>query len=314
MVRNLALAAAVLALAAPVAAAHGPGIETAVGKHDGQLPNGLYKVTTDDGGVLYTHGGDPAPLHGESMGVGDPELAPVCATTNAQQVLYGYTKASGNRLNQFRASLQAQIRRNTHVLDESAKASGGAGARYRVVCDSAGAISVAAFQTNGTGFSQIVNSAKKARHNRTDVDYTIFFDGTSATACGIGSYYSDERAGAENYNNRGGAYGVSYRDCWYGRTSMHENGHNMGAVQASAPFSTGSGAHCVDVLDVMCYSPDGGNLNQDGTVTRCATVMWFDCNNDTYFNAAGPILSTGGSSIWNLGSADNRFVDFSPTP
>ena len=313
MARLLALTAALLALAVPVASAHGPGIDTAVGQHDGKLPNGLFKVTTDDGTALYTHGADPKPLHGGSMTLGDPELAPVCAGSNAQQVLYAYTKTSKNRLAEVGTSLREQIRRNTHVLDESAKSSGGAGARYRVICDGAGAISVLAFQSNGSSFSQIVNAAKKARHNRTDVDYTIFFDGTDATACGVGSFYSDERPGPENYNNRGGAYGVTYRDCWYGRTSMHENGHNLGAVQASATFSTGSGAHCADLLDVMCYSPDGGDRNQGGTTTLCPTVMWFDCNHDTYFDVA-PEDGEWLAARWNLGSPANAHVDFSPTP
>jgi hypothetical protein len=313
MVRLLTLAAALLALAAPVAAAHGPGIDTAVGKNDGRLPNGLYKVTLDDGAVVYTHGDDPKPLHGTDMNAGDAELAPVCATTNAQQVLYAYSKASGNRLSTMKASLQAQVRRNTHVLDESAKRSGGVGARYRVVCDGAGAISVLAYQVkSGTSFNSITNGARQAGHKRTDVDYTIFFDGTSATACGVGSFYSDERPGAENYNNRGGAYAVSYRDCWYGRTSMHESGHNQGAVQASAPFSTGTGAHCYDLLDVMCYSPDGGNLHQEGTVTLCSTAIWFDCNDDTYFDAA-PEAGEWLSTHWNLGGPNNRYVDLSAT-
>ena len=50
---------------------------------------------------------------------------------------------------------------------------------------------------------------------------------------------------------------------------MHENGHNQGAVQYDAPYSTGDGAHCCDENDVMCYA-DGGDLNPAGT---CSSAL-----------------------------------------
>ena len=87
---------------------------------------------------------------------------------------------------------------------------------------------------------------------------------------------------------------------------MHENGHNQGAVQPSAPDSTGSGAHCNDLLDVMCYAPDGGDRNQT-EVSTCTDAMWFDCDNDTYFDVV-PEGSEWLSNHWNLGSSANRFI------
>lgn len=309
--RLVALAALSVLLSLPASAVaagdHGRGLDTAVGNHDGRLPNGLYKLTLADGKVLYTHGGDPKAGHGTDMNLADPQLPPVCDTTNVQEVLYAYTRKSGNRLTSVKADLQGQLARNTHVLNESAIAAGGIGARFRVHCEG-GAVSVKAFAVKGTGYSQVVNAAKAAGYNRTDRDYTVFVDAIDSSACGVGSYITDETGSAANRNNNGGGYAITYRDCWFGRTSMHENGHNQGAVQPGAPQSTGSGGHCNDLLDVMCYAPDGGNRNQS-EITVCTLVMYFDCRDDTYFDPA-PETGEWLASKWNIGASYNRFIAF----
>jgi hypothetical protein len=90
---------------------------------------------------------------------------------------------------------------------------------------------------------------------------------------------------------------------------MHENGHNQGAVQYGAPHSTGTGWHCWDEIDVMCYSPDGGNLHQQGTETLCSDREYFDCGYNDYFDSnpePGEYLATH----WNLGSPLNKFIVF----
>jgi hypothetical protein len=149
-----------------------------------------------------------------------------------------------------------------------------------------------------------VIAARNAGFRSPNADHTIFYDGTGG--CGIGTYHHDERLIAENANNSGGGYGITYRGCWGYNTAMHESGHNQGAVQPTAPYSTGDGAHCMDEADVMCYS-DGGDRDR-GTFSRCS-IEKFDCGYDTYFDArteAGEWLSTH----WNLGSSLNRFVAF----
>ena len=55
---------------------------------------------------------------------------------------------------------------------------------------------------------------------------------------------------------------------------MHEGAHTMGAVQASAPHSTGSGWHCNQEQDVLCYV-DGGDRNQF-IVNDCPARLYFD--------------------------------------
>ncbi len=92
-------------------------------------------------------------------------------------------------------------------------------------------------------------------------------------------------------------------------TPMHENAHNQGAVQPEAPNSTGTGGHCYEERDVLCYSPDGGDRNQNGIASRCTSRVTFDCGNDDYFDSA-PEPAEYLAGHWNIGSALNRFVVF----
>jgi hypothetical protein len=96
--------------------------------------------------------------------------------------------------------------------------------------------------------------------------------------------------------------------------SLHELSHNLGAVQLSAPHSSGAG-HCNDGYDLMCYEDGGpGTLfvdpNCDGFLSAPSdpygsTLQAWDCNKDDYFNpspAPGSYLDTH----WNL--ADSAFL------
>jgi hypothetical protein len=327
---------AVAFAASPAASAHEAGTLTEAQEQrvlgdSTRLAGGLYAVRAGDT-VLTTHGPDPitAAAHGRGAArwVGDPERAPVC-TTNvndySQHVLYAYNQGAENKLSTVRPHIQSAIRRMNYVLDRDSVASGGPHADYRVLCDGAGAIVVQAFPVpppasgQQSSFANIVSAAQAAGYTRGNVDYSIFYD-ASGGACGVGSLWFDDGLSAGNYNNNpgggvAGGYAVTYgpytsptiAGCWYGHTPMHENGHNQGATQQSAPYSTGTGAHCWDEIDVMCYSPDGGNQHQEGTVVFCSDREYFDCRYDTYFDTApepGEWLATH----WNLGSTLNRFI------
>jgi hypothetical protein len=122
---------------------------------------------------------------------------------------------------------------------------------------------------------------------------------------GVATLYNDDRASAANFSNNGGQFafvlgllsGTSRRT-----TAQHELGHNLGAVQNSAPHSTQAG-HCFERYDVMCYA-DGGprgqvsDLTYPTNCTSAATPAW-DCDGGDYFDpapAAGSYLATH----WNL--------------
>ena len=273
---------------------------------------GLLRVKLRDDTSVVTHGLDPQPNAPErAVDFAGPERAPVCASDFYQHVLYGYPSGAANRVASVKATIQAEIRRMNALLNEEALASGGKTADYKVLCDDTGEVRVDVFQSSEsnqqTSFSGVVSAARAAGYDASNADYTIFFDSSAPNACGTGTYSDDQRLTATNANNSGGDYAVVYSDCWTDRTAMHENGHNQGAVQYDAPFSTGSGAHCNDGYDIMCYS-DGGDRDV-GMTTFCADKMRFDCRHDTYFDTApepGSYLATN----WNLGSPLNRFIAF----
>jgi len=199
------------------------------------------------------------------------------------------------------------------VLNEESLESGGPPADYRVACDAGGEIRVDTF-TGAAGddsVDAVIDAAQAAGFDDPATKYTISYEGDAVDYCGVGSLYADDRLSADNANNTAGnsSYGLILDRCWNGDTPMHENGHNMGAVQPAAPNSTGSGFHCAQDLDVMCYSPDGGDLNQTGTVRDCADRTHFDCGHDDYFDAA-PEPGEYLASHWNVGSPLNRYLAF----
>jgi hypothetical protein len=92
--------------------------------------------------------------------------------------------------------------------------------------------------------------------------------------------------------------------------SLHEIGHNLGAVQGGStqdPVPHGSmAAHCYEEWDVMCYD-DGGPYFDDGgdLVFNCGTEAapipsLFDCNQDDYFRASTPPPGSYLDDHWNV--------------
>lgn len=320
----LAAGAVALVAAAPAAADHpddGVGLEQvgqALGPSTELAGSGLYRVTLESGERMLSHGPDlqlrDLTPGASGFGNGSPERDPFCGGDYYQHVLYARASTSPDDYAASKPVIQTAIRRMNAVLNSDSLASGGPTADYRVLCEAGGEVRVDSFTVAvGSSYSAIVNAAQNAGFDESNVDYTIFFDGNGGGACGIGSYYDDDRLVVNNYNNRGGSYGITYKGCWNNGTPMHENGHNQGAVQYDAPYSTGSGGHCIDERDVMCYSPDGGDKNQGGTISRCTDRVVFDCGFDSYFDSApepGEWLETH----WNMGSPLNRFIVFGTEP
>ena len=265
------------------------------------LPSGLYRVTLPDGYTFTTHGGDPVttePGHGESLGPGDPERDPICATGHVQHILFGTPPGVPSRYAEVVDEIRAHVRRMNAVLNEAAEESGGTSADYRVACDEAGEIRVDEFvNTYAVPYIEtIIMAARDAGFDDPDVDYSIFYDGDFPGICGIAEFSDDTSPGETNANNDGG-YAVTYENCWYSRTPMHENGHNQGAVQTGPPGSDGGG-HCTEHEDIMCYP---------STQMQCPDQMYFDCGFDTYFDAA-PEPGEWLDSHWNLASPANRYI------
>ncbi|MEV8532415.1 RICIN domain-containing protein [Streptomyces sp. NPDC051211] len=138
--------------------------------------------------------------------------------------------------------------------------------------------------------------------DRRDRKYMIFAD--AQVYCGIGTFNGDERPGQSNLSNFGPSYGRTDTGCWGGHTAAHELGHNLGAVNNSAP-NTSRGAHCTDEWDVMCYSDTPYYPKMRNVCTNRAAENILDCNHDDYFHTSpkpGSYLATH----WNI--ADNQFL------
>jgi hypothetical protein len=160
----------------------------------------------------------------------------------------------------------------------------------------------------------------------------------SADICGLGNLERDDRPTSDNRNNGSGSptapAGMFARidaACWGGYVEAHELMHNLGGVQSSAPNATPApvgpyaGGHCTDESDLMCYDDDGledGEIKIDigcgpadvwcvkvrrpiRQVCNASQELFFDCNDDDYFNTSPP----SGSYLdkrWN--TADSSFL------
>lgn len=269
-----------------------------------------------------THGGDPVPVVSDLL----PDLArdPVCVSPAAPDldpyVLVMYARAFDDADNYASkaATIRSLVRSANGVLFDAANATG-TRADLKVHC-SAGDITVLNVvlptAKASASFTTITNDLEAAGYGDSAIKYWVYYDDTGACSCGgTANLYLDDRPGPANLNMGvvplGGQYAV---DFGYDsvRILLHELMHTMGAVQNSAPHTTGA-AHCTDG-DIMCYN-DGGPTATPQT-TPCgsgATESRVDCGYDDYFHtnpAPGSYLSTH----WNMGSRANRFLAFEDVP
>jgi hypothetical protein len=342
---RLSLTAAAVAVGAafatPVAAHETVGLEARIdgaleGARPGQFvpitpfgptrraPGGLLEIRLPDGEVVRTHGVDPAPAPepptGSASAAGDAlsQRRINCAAGPRLRVLYVHpadrrSRWSGEMYGRIRTYME-QMSYRLHA-DALASSQGRIGADYRVRCDSSDRIDIKALKSTTTAarddWSVIQGDLKRAGYDSRDGKYLIWYDDPVGSACGIANIWNDDRKSSSNRNNSGPRYAAVFgntrtRTCWTARVGMHENGHNMGAVQLDAPRSSGDRWHCNDGLDVMCYA-DGGDRSRYST-TRCAERV-FDCGKDTYFDT----LTEPGEWLrdhWNIGWSGNRFLDF----
>ena len=325
-----AMAAAVVvgaAVAGPTASADpsecGRGLQVA--EHD------------DNGRAVCSHGSDPATdAQGASVFPADAGPAPAspCPTSDDGvsgariQVLYGHPSDTPDN---YATSVDA-IRSAVAFADSYFEGSDASTVQHlRWLCTngqvSVESVTLAPIGSDGTfTYSDMYNSIARSRgkkstravYTSSDRVYVTFVDGISGSIypyCGQGSVNADDRPDpAVNQNNIGPAYALIA--CWSGSTTLHEIGHNLGAVQLSAPHSSG-GYHCYDESDIMCYNdggsyflgPDGkSGTSDDGALqTSCVDVLsvayrndrQFDCGENDYYNPA-PAATAYVATHWNL--------------
>src|SRR5262249_41219295 len=120
--------------------------------------------------------------------------------------------------------------------------------------------------------------------DRSDRHYLVFLEDANGT-CGYANVPTDDQPGPSNRANSGNLYGIAQSSCgWNAHTAGHGLMHTFGAVQLSAPHSSG-GYHCTDEYDAMCYSDTPNHPPMQFVCTPSSS--WenrFDCRHDDYFN------------------------------
>lgn len=291
-----------------------PGVKDIAGVGPACLrEGGLLEVFSPDGRSLgFTHGpdqveGDP----GIESSSGAP-ISPHCVTPSGSeyyiQVFYARAFNDLDRYATAKWSIRSRVEAASGIVEESAQLTGGS-RRLRVACDSDGLVSVinAVLDTPAASasFSTIVGDLQQLGYSNARVKHWIFYDDPAACSCaGIANVYGDDRpiVGNSNNGNAGPMYAADFT--LTAHVLLHELGHNLGAVQNSAPHSS-LGFHCWDGADVMCYR-DSGALGALYTALHCAGDPW-DCKNNDYFHAspaAGSYLATH----WNIAAPYVRFL------
>lgn len=282
--------------------------------------NDLLEVFDAQGASLgFTHRHpDPVP---EGAGGGDPPAAtsqrdPSCVAGNPGDyyAIVIYARASDDTDDYAIKAPQVRdmVKAANFKVDEAAQV-WGMHADLKVLCDASNQIivrnEVLPTSRNSDDFGSISGDLRNRGYTDPKVKHWVYYDdGVGAGYAGQGNFYGDDRLLITN-NNNGNAAAMFALDYGYlgdfgAYVMLHELGHNLGAVQYTAPHSTGA-AHCTDGWDTMCYN-DGGSKGNQYTTSICPVRIW-DCNQDDYFNV-NPGPTNYLATHWNIGNPLNRFI------
>lgn len=254
-----------------------------------------------------THGNDPLPPRPPALaGQLAPEVAWPCEGdgTTGRRVQWLYAHGGGLSLTaDLRQVFEGVARRVEGTFLNSAAKTGGE-RLLRYVTGAGCGLSILDVQVTDNAlvsFDVLISELQQAGYVQSSRIYATWVDGGSF--CGIGTVYAtDDPNPATNPNNTAAQYSRSDRgpngDCW-NYAEGHELEHNLGAVQNSAPNSTG-GLHSRDEYDVMSY-PDGGPngvMIQPFPCPSAADEDLLDCGNQDYFNTA-PAVGSYLATHWN---------------
>lgn len=275
-----------------------------------RLPNGLYKVVLPNGAAIFSHGLDvfnPPPKQnvaatytatpGGSYYGADPVAPPCVSSGYGHRLIYAYLAGQPNRYSSLSSSIQDAINRANGLIHQEAKKFGYNG-NFPFYC---GADQVQ-LSSSDSSYSTVVNDLYNKGFSNPNLHYWIYLD-TSSCQGGLGGIQPDDRATLLNYNNSGTAYALNYgcNGVTGGLVMAHEAGHNLGAVQNSAPDASG-GWHCNDGTDLMCYSDGGSTSKYNNEVCNGPYSGNYDCNHNDYFNprpATGSYLATHWNVAWS---------------
>ncbi|MEV7520522.1 RICIN domain-containing protein [Streptomyces sp. NPDC091371] len=283
-----------------------PSVEDPATTEGGGRPQDA-PAAADAGSAKAKADAPAAPAGGQTVAAGPAGQTVQCdgdgSTGNRVQVVYVHAPGR-DRYAEYAASFRKWAADADLIYATSAQETGGVRhIRYVTAADCTPTVLNIELPASALAEFSATNSALAGKGlDRRDRKYMIFAD--AQVYCGIGTFNGDERPGQANQSNFGPSYGRTDSGCWGGHTAAHELGHNLGAVNNSAP-NTSRGAHCTDEFDVMCYSDTPYYPQMRNICTNQASENILDCNHDDYFHTspkAGSYLATH----WNI--ADNQFL------
>ena len=336
MTRRPPLALLALAVAAPLFA----GVIAVAGPERPECAPGVEAVPVD-GAWLCTHGNDSPPpgvdttqlpdtdqLYADRYGIPEPQV--VAATADRTDVVTAAAATSVACIDDGDSGARVQlvyaraadvrgrysavvplIRQYAKDADDIINTSAGRvgdGRRIRFVTNAECEPKVVNATLTNSGddsFAKTITELKNQGLTSPDRKYLVFVD-AAVGICGLGEVYLDDRAAQDNPNNSGRPMFARVDTACWQHAAAHELLHTLGAVQKTAPNSSGTG-HCTDEVDVMCYRDTAT------TTTRqvCSRVGQVDCNNDDYFHP-NPKSASYLATKWNV--ANSRFLTSGSTP
>ena len=301
---------------------------------------GHFRIELGERGAACTHGPDPAPrgidvrdrrsvadiAEGtqqvtDQIGPGGVWCEGDGADESRVQAVYAVASDRPDRFADIAPLIATWAGQMDTVVNHSAAETGGE-RHIRFVTTPGCVLDIAHVVLSPTGddtLSNTITELRAAGLNRSDRKYVIWADAT--VYCGIAQVAGGDTPGLTNGANKGPHYARVDSGCW-ARTDhlseVHELMHTLGAVQLSAPHSTG-GYHCTDESDLMCYR-DSASSPPITNPCPSAHEWLLDCNHDDYFHTSPPTGSylethwNVATSVFLVGGATQSSPSPSPTP
>jgi hypothetical protein len=314
----LSLAAASSALSAPKTptASRARGLVLAGLTHHATGPCGrLYQLDVRSRSPLCSHGPDPAPAGVDVTAARDLMHTRTTTSTNAAvpctgdgvggprvQAVYAVAADVADRYSTVAPLIAGWAGQMDAHVNQSAAETGGV-RHIRFVTNPDCSLNVADVVLSPTGDDSLSNTVTELRnlgYNLSNRKYMIWEDAN--VYCGIAQVSTDETLGLTNASNTTAGYARVDSACW-GMDDLHELMHTLGAVELSAPHSTGR-YHCTDGYDLMCYQDSSTVVMTYPCPSSHDSLL--DCNHDDYFSTA-PAPGSYLATHWN--TADSVFLD-----
>jgi hypothetical protein len=317
-------------VAMTLAGLSGAGVEpaAATAPEATSTPCGSLVAIVLDGVTECTHGGDAAPpaLPDATLRSRSIPSAPCPGDGRSGSRVHVLLGVPADTTASDPPATKSLLRQALYLADANLDAaSPSMGQHYRFFCRHDRNVTIRTVQLPAIGsdslygFDDVTTGLTTQGFTKRSAIYATFVENIDCCYSygGQGSMTTDDRSNPSTNSNNGPfprysmiRLGATFDATMLALVFQHETGHNMGAVQNSAPHTSGA-FHCYETNDIMCYNDGGPYFSTGGTlVSVCpdlssAGMYVFDCGGDDYYNAS-PASSTYLADHWNV--ADSRWL------